>query len=319
MTKLDPKVLSALALQSDTTTIAPFGGSGFASTLKISTVLAEGKKKCFFMKTGDGKDAETMFQGEFESLNTIHNAVPSLCPKAFSHGAFESKPGYYLVTDFINLYRHSSSSGETLAHKMAKLHLAPQAEKYNNKFGFPVPTCCGSTVQDNTWEDDWAEFFGKRRLMHILAESEAKNGTDKVLREWVEKTVDTVVPRLLGVLENVKPALVHGDLWSGNASKGCFGENGENGDPEDVVFDPSACYAHNEYEFGIMKMFGGFGPKFFNEYHEHIPKAEPVKEYDDRAELYQLYHQLNHHALFGSGYKSGAISTMKRLYTKYGG
>lgn len=41
-----------------------------------------------------------------------------------------------------------------------------------------------------------------------------------------------------------------------------------------------------------MKMFGGFGPKFFNEYHEHIPKAEPVKEYDDRAELYQLYDTL---------------------------
>lgn len=38
-----------------------------------------------------------------------------------------------------------------------------------------------------------------------------------------------------------------------------------------------------------MKMFGGFGPKFFNEYHGHVPRAEPVKEYDDRVELYQLY------------------------------
>lgn len=67
MTKLDPKVLSALALQSDATTVAPFGGSEFASTLKVSTVLAEGKK-CFFMKTGDGKDAETMFRGKQCSL-----------------------------------------------------------------------------------------------------------------------------------------------------------------------------------------------------------------------------------------------------------
>jgi len=30
------------------------------------------------------------------------------------------------------------------------------------------------------------------------------------------------------------------------------------------------------------------------------------------------YHHLNHHALFGGGYRSGAISIMKRLISKYG-
>lgn len=52
-----------------------------------------------------------------------------------------------------------------------------------------------------------------------------------------------------------------------------------------------ACYAHNEYEFGIMKMFGGFGSVFFTKYHDLVPKTEPVEEYDDRVELYQLYVQ----------------------------
>lgn len=49
-----------------------------------------------------------------------------------------------------------------------------------------------------------------------------------------------------------------------------------------------ACYAHNEYGFGIMKMFGGFGSVFFAEYHDLALKPDPIDERDDRVELYQL-------------------------------
>jgi fructosamine-3-kinase len=31
-----------------------------------------------------------------------------------------------------------------------------------------------------------------------------------------------------------------------------------------------------------------------------------------------LYHHLNHHALFGGGYRSGALRIMKDLIAKYG-
>jgi hypothetical protein len=103
-----------------------------------------------------------------------------------------------------------------------------------------------------------------------------------------------VVPRLLGDghLNGVKPVIVHGDLWSGNASKGIIGGQG---DVQDVIYDSSACYAHSEYELGIMNMFGGFGGSFLKEYHAIIPKTEPVQEYEDRVALYELYHHLNHH------------------------
>lgn len=57
---------------------------------------------------------------------------------------------------------------------------------------------------------------------------------------------------------------------------------------EEVVFDPSACYAHSEYELGIMRMFGGFGRGFFAEYHDLCPKTEPRVEYEDRVRLYEL-------------------------------
>lgn len=42
------------------------------------------------------------------------------------------------------------------------------------------------------------------------------------------------------------------------------------------------------YELGIMKMFGGFGSRFWTEYHDLLPKTEPQQEYDDRIALYEL-------------------------------
>ncbi len=33
---------------------------------------------------------------------------------------------------------------------------------------------------------------------------------------------------------------------------------------------------------------GGFGPSFNKEYHKYKPKDEPVEEWDDRVELYEL-------------------------------
>lgn len=59
---------------------------------------------------------------------------------------------------------------------------------------------------------------------------------------------------------------------------------------EEVVFDPSSCYVHSEFEFGIMRMFGGFGRAFEDEYYK-LKKGgrdEPVEEWEDRVRLYEL-------------------------------
>ena len=190
-------------------------------------------------------------------------------------------------------------------------------------FGFPVTTCCGDTAQDNSFKEDWAEFYAENRLMAILRESERKNGKDQELRQLVEKTASTITPRLLGTThlnngKGITPVVVHGDLWSGNASVGVIGNSDTATGPEDVIFDSSACYAHSEYELGIMKMFGGFGGSFLKEYHDLCPKTEPVDEYEDRVKLYELYHHLNHFALFGGGYRGGAVGIMRSLIGKYG-
>ena len=297
MMKLDSAIIKALSLDPAKTTVASHGGSGFTTTAKISTTLKDGTEKSFFMKTGKGKEADVMFRGEHASLNAIHSAVPSLCPQSFAEGPLEDSPGgAFLVTDFLDMSGRSKGasaekgSGMSLAAKLAKLHTtaAPIPEGYSKPvFGFPVTTCCGDTEQPNDFTASWADFYAQHRLLAILKKSERTNGKDAALRSLVEKTASETVPRLIGDdhLNNGKdvlPVVVHGDLWSGNHGRGRIGGQGG---VEDVVFDPSACYAHSEYELGIMQMFGGFGS--LKEYHELCPKTEPVGEYRDRVKLYE--------------------------------
>ena len=53
------------------------------------------------------------------------------------------------------------------------------------------------------------------------------------------------------------------------------------------------------FSLAIGRMFGGFSSAFYDEYHSHLPKSEPINEYDERPKLYQLFHYLNHTVLFG--------------------
>ncbi|KAH7370702.1 Fructosamine/Ketosamine-3-kinase [Rhexocercosporidium sp. MPI-PUGE-AT-0058] len=324
--KIDPSILKALSLDAANTALFSHGSSGFSSTYKLSSRGSDGEEKLYFVKTG-GKGSEVMFAGEHLSLNTIHNIAPTLCPNSFAHGALSSSSGSFLATDFLNLSPPSSSktgSGTSLAHKLAKLHStpAPIPEGYEKPmFGFPVPTCCGETVQDNEFKESWADFYAENRLRHILKCAETNQGASTSLSSLVQTTINKVVPRLLrpGHLISpdgspIVPIVVHGDLWSGNRGKGTIGTGGV----EEVVFDPSACYAHSEFEFGIMGMFGGFGGEFNKEYWEVKGKDEPVGEWEDRRSLYELYHHLNHYSMFGGGYKSGAESIMRNLIKKYG-
>lgn len=100
------------------------------------------------------------------------------------------------------------------------------------------------------------------------------------------------------LFENVviEPCLLHGDLWSGNI---CSDKSGQ-----PVILDPACYYGHNEAEFG-MSWCAGFGGSFYSAYFEVMPKQPG---FEKRRDLYMLYHYLNHYNLFGSGYRSSAMS-----------
>jgi hypothetical protein len=61
--KVDTAILKALGLDASKTHITSHGGSGFASTFRLSSTL-DGEEVNYFVKTGTGDDAEVMFRGE---------------------------------------------------------------------------------------------------------------------------------------------------------------------------------------------------------------------------------------------------------------
>lgn len=76
------------------------------------------------------------------------------------------------------------------------------------------------------------------------------------------------------------------------------------------VFDPCCFYGHSEYDLGIGEMFGGFRRAFRQNYENVIGK---VAGSDQRIELYQLFHYLNHWNHFGGEYRSQSLNLMKKL------
>ncbi|GAB6022736.1 hypothetical protein CHUAL_006831 [Chamberlinius hualienensis] len=264
-----------------------------------------------FVKRNSKSEARQMFDGEYESLKAILATDTVRVPKPF---LVVDNPagGAALVMEYVEmstLNRHSVKLGQQLA--MMHLHnekMELDAEKNETRvgnrgewvttFGFHSVTCCGYIAQDNTWSQDWMEFYTKQKLKFQVDLVEQKYG-DRDLRElWPELV--RKIPEFFREIK-VKPALLHGDLWGGNAAETCEGP---------IIFDPATFYGHSEFDLAIAKMFGGFGNSFFKAYHEVLPKQPG---FDLRHQLYQLFHYLNHWNHFGSGYKSSSMNIIRRL------
>lgn len=175
------------------------------------------------------------------------------------------------------------------------------------EFGFQVPTACGSIAQVNHWTDDWPSFFARYRLDHPIRALLSDHGDRELSQQWAQlqlKLSKFFVDYETRNGDKIIPALLHGDLWSGNVAQ--LTEDGGKG----VIYDPSSFYGHSEYDFAIARMFGGFPKSFEQAYFEAKPKK---KLFDLRNKLYQLFHHLNHWLHFGSGYRASSLRILKDL------
>jgi fructosamine-3-kinase len=118
------------------------------------------------------------------------------------------------------------------------------------------------------------------------------------------KSAEKICSKFDSLFPPEPPALLHGDLWSGN-----FVAN-KNGDP--VIYDPAVYYGHREMDIAMTLLFGGFDSSFYHYYNEAYPLPYLWKE---RIKLCQLYPLLVHLALFGGNYY-GSVKNIITLYDK---
>ncbi|KAI3940341.1 hypothetical protein MKW98_024748 [Papaver atlanticum] len=264
------------------TRISPVGGGCINFAYQYDTDAGS-----FFVKT-NRRIAVSMFEGEALGLTAMYDTKSVRVPKPLKVGSLPSG-GSFIIMEYIE-FGSSRGDQSVLGKKLAEMH---KAGKSNKGFGFDVDNTIGSTPQINTWTSDWVDFFAEHRLGYQLQLAREEHG-DSVIYEKGQRLVKSM--GLLFDNVTIEPCLLHGDLWSGNIS------SDKNGEP--VILDPACYYGHNEAEFG-MSWCAGFGGPFYSSYFEVMPKQQG---FEKRRDLYMLYHYLNHYNLFGSGYRSSAMS-----------
>ncbi|KAG2555231.1 protein-ribulosamine 3-kinase, chloroplastic isoform X2 [Panicum virgatum] len=244
----------------------------------------------FFVKTNSRIGPE-MFEGEALGLKAMYDTKSIRVPLPYKVGSLPTG-GSFIIMEFIEFGR-SRGDQSALGRKLAEMHKSAKSDK---GYGFHVDNTIGSTPQINTWTADWIEFYSKHRLGYQLELASRRYG-DSAIYEKGQRLIKNIRPLFDGAV--LEPCLLHGDLWSGNIS------SDTKGDP--VILDPACYYGHNEAEFG-MSWCAGFGGDFYNAYFQVMPKQPG---FEKRRDLYLLYHYLNHYNLFGSGYRSSAMSIIE--------
>lgn len=227
----------------------------------------------YVLKSGGGSG---LFASEAYGLRLIAEAgVP--VPEVIDHS-----DSYLLMR-----YLPPGKTDETTAGEMlARLHETSAAG-----FGLGRNTYLATLLQNNKTRESWADFFFAQRLFPLVAELDADD-----LGKW-RQFAERVRPLLAA---GSVPALLHGDLWSGNLYYSAAGP---------VFIDPACYFGDPLVDVAMTQLFGGFGQSFYSAYFTVTGRRHDEA---DLLRIYQLYPLLVHARLFGGGYYRSACAVRDR-------
>lgn len=263
------------------------GGGGCIN--RAATCTAGGRT--WFVKWND-HPVPGQFTAEATGLLALGaSGTPLVVPAPL---VWSDEPGRsFLVLEHLPSGARCAGFDDLLGRGLALLHARTSARG----FGFEVDGACGATPQPNGWLARWVDFWRERRLGHQLRLARARGlpAADVARGERLLDRLDD------WIADDEPPALIHGDLWSGNLHVTTAGQP--------ALIDPAAYFGHREAELAMMTLFGGFSRRVFQAYEEVRPLRPGWRE---RQDLYALYHVLNHFHLFGGGYGAQAAAILRR-------
>lgn len=232
-----------------------------------------------------------MYETEVEGLSLLRQTNTFYIPQIIGHDRHLGKS--FLILEFIEGGSPTRTYWETLGSQLAQLHTHTQ-----QAFGLRFNNYIGSLPQTNTLTPDGYDFFFDHRLLPQAGLALYEGLLPKKAYDALFRLRD----RLPELLPNEPPALLHGDLWSGNVLP-----TQQN---QPALIDPAVYYGFREAELAFTKLFAGFDTRFYDSYNE----VSPLKSgFEERVAIYNLYPLLVHVNLFGSGYVSGVERVLKRF------
>jgi protein-ribulosamine 3-kinase len=234
---------------------------------------------------------------EADGLARLAKANAIRVPRVLGQGTSSGES--WLELELFDLRVPDAGSDARMGAALARLHAVT-----GSRYGLDRDNAIGATPQPNVPSDVWPDFWRERRLGFQLGRA-AENGHGGRLQDRGRRLLERV-PAFFGGY-NPLPSLLHGDLWAGNRAMLADGTP--------VVFDPAVYYGDREADLAMTRLFGGFGARFYEAYAAEWPLDAGA---DSRADLYNLYHALNHLNLFGGGYRVMAESMIDRLLATAG-
>jgi len=237
-------------------------------------------KGVYFVKTNSSTRYPGMFQAEAAGLEILAETNCIRIPRVISFGEFEETA--FLVLEFILPAPQHRNYWRFFGEQLAVLH-----QYSNTHFGLDHDNFIGSIPQSNTQTENLCDFYVTQRFEPLLKKSLESGLADKELA----RLADRLFSRLDRLIPPEKPALLHGDLWSGNVMTGSGGEP--------CLIDPAVYYGHRETDLAFSTLFGAFPDEFYQAYNEIFPLQ---KNWLERIDLFNIYPLFVHLLLFGTSY-----------------
>jgi fructosamine-3-kinase len=251
------------------------GGGSINSAFKIAT-----RDGSWFLKYNSAQAHPKMFKSEFQGLQLMTQTKTIRTPQPFFF--YEGDHYSCILMELIEQGTRSTDFWSQFAKDLSAMH--HHSDAY---FGLEFDNYMGSLPQSNSKHNDFVSFFVNERL-----EPQIKLARDAgyIHRKHIQPC-ERLYTELSSIFPKEKPALVHGDLWSGNFM------NDESGNP--VIMDPAVYYGHREVDIAMTSMFGGFSSAFYQQYQDFFPMESG---WESRMDFYKLYPILIHVNLFGYSY-----------------
>ncbi len=259
-----------------------------------ATLLETGKERYFLKWNFD--PLPEVFSTEAHGLELLASTSTVRVPRVLAFGEKEGRIPAFLLLEWLE--GQESGDQANLGQQLAALHLAQQPGTASLYFGLDHNNYIGSTRQFNSPNSQWAAFYIEQRLLPQVDFCQA-NGHMTLDRR---RRIDRLVSHLPGLLNgrNLRPSLIHGDLWAGNVIASPTGL---------ALVDPAVSYSDREAEIAYTELFGGFNSRFYAAYNESWPLDSG---YPERRDVLNLYHLLNHLNIFGESYGSHVDSILRR-------